>query len=328
MSTGDGLAINEVTVRFGDTVAVDSVTLSIATGSICALVGPSGCGKSTLLRAVAGLVTPTSGQIQWQGNDLTAVAVHRRGIGLMFQQHALFSHRDVAANVGFGLRMSGSDRRVIDQRVSELLAMVGLAGFEARSIDTLSGGEAQRVALARTLAPEPALLLLDEPLASLDRARRGELNAELARLLRELGQTAIYVSHDQVEAFAVADQVGVMHAGKLLRVGTPAEVWADPQSEVVARFIGHETIIEVAGCRVAVPAKAVKLMPRGPGLGVGSETKIDVVVRQSVFAGDRFEVQVASADGMTYRCYSDDDVEIGTECLVVIDPAACPRLND
>ena len=199
-----GLAVSGLTVRYGTAVAVADASFELATGSVLGLVGPSGCGKSTLLRSIAGLVEASAGDLAWDGSPLRGVPPHQRGFGLMFQDHALFNHRSVAENIAFGLKMQGASAAAQHVRVEELLSLVGLESFGDRSVESLSGGEAQRVALARALAPQPKLLLLDEPLASLDRARRVELNAELGRLLTELNQTAIYVTHDQDEAFSVA----------------------------------------------------------------------------------------------------------------------------
>lgn len=305
-----GLQIESLSVRYGETVAVDAVTLQVATGSVLALVGPSGCGKSTLLRAVAGLVEPTNGTIAWQGEPITHVLTHERDIGLMFQDHALFTHRSVAQNIGFGLKMAGVDKTQRRNRVDELLALIGLEGFGARPIEGLSGGEAQRVALARALAPEPKLLLLDEPLASLDRARRIELNAELARLLRELGQTAIYVTHDQDEAFAVGDEIGVMDRGQLLRIGTPAEVWRDPQAEIVARFVGHDTIIERKGQRFAVRSDAVTI--------AADNGDYQGTVISSAFQGDRYELLIDVA-GTDWRSFHDEAVPVGAMVHLRVD---------
>lgn len=313
-----GLEIEGLTVRFGTTVAVDALSLEVAEGSVFGLVGPSGCGKSTLLRAVAGLVTSSAGRVCWDGADITDLPTHRRDIGLMFQGHALFTHRSVAENVGFGLKMAGMDSAQRRDRVDELLALVGLSGFGRRAIEGLSGGEAQRVALARALAPEPRLLLLDEPLASLDRARRIDLNAELSRLLHELGQTAIYVTHDQEEAFAVADEIGVMFGGSLVRVGTPAEVWRDPESEQVARFVGHDTIIERGGRRFAVRADAVRIVLPGDGDMVG-------VVAGCAFQGDRYEVTV-DVDGVPWPVFAPDPMPIGSRVGLAIDESRLAKL--
>ncbi len=307
-----GLSVDSLTVRFDGHPAVNTVSLAVAEKSVLALVGPSGCGKSTLLRAVAGLVIADEGAVGWNGADITNKPAHQRDIGLMFQNHALFSHRSVAQNIGFGLRMRGDDRLTIRQRVGELLDLVGLVGFEKRQVQSLSGGEAQRVALARAVAPAPALLLLDEPLASLDRARRVELNAELGALLRTLGQTAIYVTHDQHEAFAVADEVGVMNAGCLVRVGTPTEIWNDPQTEFVARFVGHETIIDYQGARWAVPAAAVEL--------VHADEDQDDCCRATViecrFEGDRCAIKAADAQGTVFTSFASAAKPLGTHVLL------------
>lgn len=312
------LSIESLTVRFGETAAVNDVSLEIQTGDVLALVGPSGCGKSTMLRAIAGLNAPAAGRVMWQGQDLSRVPTHQRGIGLMFQDHALFTHRNVADNIGFGLKMAGVDAAARATRTAELLELVGLGGFGERSVEGLSGGEGQRVALARALAPEPELLLLDEPLASLDRARRIELNAELARLLRELEQTAVYVTHDQDEAFSVADVVGVMHAGELLRLGAPVEVWRDPQSETVARFLGHDAIIEIDGQRFAVRPDAVRLVDQGGDFSG--------VVNGCAFQGDRYEL-VVDVDGQTWRFFDHQAHAPGSVIALQLDTAKLALLN-
>ena len=240
---GLGLRAERLRVRFGDLVAADDVTLKVDPGEIVALVGPSGCGKSTLLRTIAGLERPESGSVSWAGHDVSRRPPDERGFGLMFQDHALFAHRSVRDNVAFGLRMAGLARAARIERVREVLDMVGLIGFEDRSIETLSGGEAQRVALARALAPSPRLLMLDEPLGSLDRNLRDRLAIDLRRVLGNLGLASIVVTHDQEEAYAVADRLVVMKAGRVVRDGPVDQVWADPGDEFVARFLGHRNIV-------------------------------------------------------------------------------------
>ncbi len=242
-----GLHVDGVTVRFGPTTAVEDVVLSVAPGEVVALLGPSGCGKSTLLRSVAGLQRVDEGRILWDGRDLAGVPVHRRGFGLLFQDGQLFAHRDVAGNVAFGLQMAGVGREHRRARTAELLELVGLEGYGRRSVATLSGGEQQRVALARALAPRPRLLLLDEPLTGLDRALRERLAGELAAILRHEGTSALHVTHDHDEAFAVADRIAVMSSGRLLQVDTPARLWSTPASRSVAEFLGYSILLHPPG---------------------------------------------------------------------------------
>jgi thiamine transport system ATP-binding protein len=204
------LCVEDVTVRFGERTVLDDVSLTVETGEIVALLGPSGCGKSTLLRVIAGLQIPDGGAVLWDGSDLAGVPPHRRGIGLVFQDLQLFPHKDVGANVAFGLRMQGARRDEITARVAQLLELVGLPGFERRRVATLSGGEAQRVALARSLAPEPTVLLLDEPLGALDRDLHDRLALDVRALLRQVGITAIHVTHDEAEAGVIGDRLVVL----------------------------------------------------------------------------------------------------------------------
>jgi ABC-type Fe3+/spermidine/putrescine transport system ATPase subunit len=225
------------------TPVLQNINLTIAEGEIVCLLGPSGCGKTTLLRIVAGLEQPDSGQLTLAGRDLRQMPVHQRNFGLMFQEFALFPHRTVAENVAFGLRMAGQNRDQIRQRVQEMLALVNLAGYDDRSIFALSGGERQRVALARSLAPNPRLLMLDEPLGSLDRALREELMVELRTILKAVGVTALYVTHDQQEAFAVADRLVVMHQGQIEQIGSPPVIYDTPASAFVARFLGFQNLL-------------------------------------------------------------------------------------
>lgn len=232
-----GLSLDDVTVRFGDVTAVDAVSLSIPRGEVFALLGPSGSGKSSLLRAIAGL-EPCTGEIAFDGESVMRMPPHKRRFALMFQDGQLFPHLDVAGNVGYALRVSGgATRPAVAERVGELLELVGLRGFEVRRVTDLSGGEQQRVALARSLAASPRVLLLDEPLSSLDRELRERLAGELHDILRAAGVTAILVTHDHDEAGVIADRVGILDAGRLVQTGTLAELRADPVSERVGRFL-------------------------------------------------------------------------------------------
>lgn len=227
----------------GEVPALRDVSLRVASGEILCLLGPSGCGKTTLLRVIAGLERPDSGTVLLAGRDVSRMPIHQRNLGLMFQEYALFPHKDVYGNVAFGLRMARLPRDEIERRVNEALDLVGLTGFLKRSVHELSGGEQQRVALARSLAPRPRLLMLDEPLGSLDRALRERLMNELRQILKSVGVTALYVTHDQSEAFALGDRVAIMDQGCIEQVGSPETVYKHPKSAFVARFLGMGNLL-------------------------------------------------------------------------------------
>jgi ABC-type Fe3+/spermidine/putrescine transport system ATPase subunit len=232
------LEVRSVDVTLGETRVLRDVSLSVGTGESVAVLGPSGSGKSTLLRAIAGLVRVERGSVSWDGTLLNEVPTHLRGFGLMFQGYALFPHLDVAGNVGFGLRMMNLPAADIEGRVAESLALVGLAGFGGRSIADLSGGERQRVALARTLAPEPKLIMLDEPLGALDRALRDRLMIETREILDQGGVTALVVTHDQEEAEALSDRLALMRDGTIVQSGTLDDLRANPADAWVKEFLG------------------------------------------------------------------------------------------
>ena len=246
------LKIEQVTKAFDGQTVLHDVSFTVAAGTITVLLGPSGCGKTTLLRIVAGLEKADAGRVLLAGSDLTDVPPFRRGFGFVFQDYALFPHKNVADNVAFGLRMAGWEAARLRARVQAALEWVGLAGFGARLVHELSGGEQQRVALARSLAPAPRLLLLDEPLGALDRALRERLVGELRPILQQAGQamgydagiTAIYVTHDQAEAFALADRMALLNAGRLEQQGTPQAIYHAPATAFVARFLGMPNLLD------------------------------------------------------------------------------------
>ncbi|HWQ13610.1 MAG TPA: ABC transporter ATP-binding protein [Roseiflexaceae bacterium] len=278
------LEVRDIHKSFGDTPALRGVSLAVEAGAVVALLGPSGCGKSTLLRVIAGLEPPDAGTVLFEGRPLDGVPTHRRGVGLMFQEYALFPHLDVAANVGFGLRMRGEPRQTIEARVAEMLELVGLAGYGRRRVYELSGGERQRVALARSLAPSPRLLMLDEPLGALDRTLRERLLDELAAILRRVGVASIYVTHDQSEAFAVADTLVLMRAGLVEQQGAPEDVYRRPATLFAARFLGLRNLVPATveqaderGVAVATPLGPLLVGAGAPGVRPGE--RVTIVIR-------------------------------------------------
>lgn len=237
------LEVNHLSNRYEGQPLLRDIGFSLYQGEILCLLGPSGSGKTTLLRLIAGLETPDEGTVLFRGRDIANIPPHRRNFGMMFQEYALFPHKSVRQNVAFGLEMQQCPKDELDERVDAILGLVGLTGFGHRHIDELSGGERQRVALARSLAPEPELLLLDEPLGSLDRILRDRLTTEIRAILKKLGVTAIFVTHDQAEAFSVADKIAVLHHGQLQQFDTPEQLYRCPANVTVARFLGFTNLI-------------------------------------------------------------------------------------
>ncbi|MFF1463405.1 ABC transporter ATP-binding protein [Streptomyces sp. NPDC058330] len=331
------LALESATVRFGKRTALDAVDLEVADHEIVCVLGPSGSGKSTLLRAVAGLRPLDGGRVLLDGVDQAAVPVHRRGVGLMFQDHQLFPHQDVAANVAFGLRMHGVPRAERESRAAELLDLVGLPGAGHRAVAALSGGEQQRVALARALAPRPKLLMLDEPLGQLDRSLRERLVVELRSLFGRLGTTVLAVTHDQGEAFALADRVVVMRDGAITQSGTPLDVWQRPASAFVARFLGFDNVVEatVTGSladtvwgKVPVPEGSPEgrcdLLIRPAGVRIGApDGGLRCTVGARTFRGHHVTVLLHPADGPALEavCTLRDTPHEGAVVGVGFDPA-------
>jgi len=240
------LRLEKLCKRFDGNLAVDDLTLSLERGELLALLGPSGSGKTTTLRLLAGFEVPDSGGVMVEADDVTGVEPVARRFGMVFQHYALFPHLDVGQNVGFGLESLGIHGEELAQRVAGALALVDLAGFERRRIGQLSGGQQQRVALARALAPEPRVLLLDEPLSNLDPALRERTRRELRELIRRVGITTVFVTHEQDEAFDLGDRVAVLRAGRLEQVGTPEDLYAVPANEFVAEFVGRSSRIDVS----------------------------------------------------------------------------------
>jgi ABC-type Fe3+/spermidine/putrescine transport system ATPase subunit len=306
------LEIHNICKSYPDGWTLTGVSFAVEKEEIVCLLGPSGCGKTTLLRLIAGLEALDGGRVLVDGEDVT-------GFGLVFQEYALFPHKDVSGNVAFGLRMQRLSRELITARVAEALKLVGLVGFERRDVNQLSGGERQRVALARSLAPQPRLLMLDEPLGALDRALRERLMDELPGILRRAGVTAIYVTHDQEEAFAIAGRVVLMRAGRVVQMGTPEEVYRRPASAWAARFLGLANLLDAriagpgqvetalgvlqvrdAGCGMRDSELAVQLLirPEAAQLGEASPNVLQGTVTERSFRGEYYRLGLRHASGI------------------------------
>jgi len=317
------LSLKDLSKRYGDQPAVRGIRLDLARGNILCLLGPSGCGKTTLLRLVAGLERPDQGRVMFDGNDVTDLPPHRRRFGLMFQEFALFPHKNVYDNVAFGLEMQKQPVPQIRRRTEEMLDLVGLSDMARRNVADLSGGERQRVALARSLAPRPRLLMLDEPLGALDRALRERLLIEIRSILKRLDMTAVFVTHDQSEALAIADVIAVMHQGRLEQIDTPETLYLQPKSRFVARFLGFDNLLsgrtapdggvkttqgvfypphaETPRLKTDAPVTLV-LRPEGARIAVGGHTHLPTIsgqVATRLFNGQSYRIGVTVKTGET-----------------------------
>lgn len=320
------LQVEHVTVTYEGVPTLADVSLDVPNGTVVAVLGPSGAGKTTLLRTIAGLETSDRGTIAWDGQILDDTPPHARGFGLMFQDYALFPHMTVGENVAFGI----ADRPDRDRRVAEVLDWVGLAGYESRSVGHLSGGEQQRVALARSLAPAPRLLMLDEPVGSLDRTLRDRIVPELRDLFVTHSITALYVTHDQEEAFAIADRIAILRDGRIAQVGAPEEVWKHPADAWVARFLGFTNIveIEVADGVAAAPWGSFPVPKLGDGkheivippnaVTPGGSLSGRAVTRS--FRGGHYRVQLRLPDGSLLDTEVDEAPAVGSTMAFSIDP--------
>ena len=309
---GASVRIEACGKTFADgTRALEPATLDIARGETLVLLGPSGCGKTTMLRIIAGLELPDpGGKVLFDGKDMTSVPIERRNVGMVFQSYALFPNMTVSDNIGYGLKIRGVPANERTARIAELVALTNISGLENRRIDQLSGGQRQRVALARAVAIRPGILLHDEPLTALDAALRDRLRAELNRLLRALGITAIYVTHDQAEAMELGDRVVVMQKGRIAQIGSPREIYFTPQSRFVAEFIGAANIIEAPienghlvlpggrqpiGSDANLPAAVAMIRPETIRVVEAGSASVSGVIDSVSFIGDRQRLVVSGA---------------------------------
>jgi len=306
------LKIQNVSYAYAAIPAVQDVSLDIQEGEIICLLGPSGCGKTTLLRIIAGLEKGYAGGVIYDGRDIARVPVHERDFGLMFQDFALFPHMSVADNVAYGLKRQGKSKHEIAARVEAMLARVGLLGYENRDVNMLSGGQKQRVALARSLAPNPRLLMLDEPLGSLDALLREQLIIELKEIVKSVGLTSVYVTHDQKEAYAIADRVVIMNAGQIEQVDTPQNMYHKPKTAFVASFLGLLNVFDIATtpeldqlitlARLQVTdATHLLIHPVGISIADNGSLKaisVDAVIESILFRGEYFQLELRLDNGL------------------------------
>jgi len=315
------IEIDQVRKNYGAVTAVDGVSLAVKEGEFVTLLGPSGCGKSTLLRMVAGFIDPTSGDIRLHGQSVIGVPPYRRNTSMVFQDYALFPHRTVAQNLGFGLRMRKMPKLEISKRVASMLELLGLSGMGYRRIGEISGGQQQRVALGRALVVEPAVLLLDEPLGALDFKLRKQMQSELKAIQRRVGITFIYVTHDQEEALTMSDRVAVMNAGRIEQCDSPEQIYRRPRSSFVADFVGEANLLdgrvvarngklakietssgefftaELHGKASMAVGDAVRLVIRPESISLGGETGLHATVEEAMFSGATAKLTLRLGDG-------------------------------
>ncbi|MFK5926617.1 MAG: ABC transporter ATP-binding protein [Desulfuromusa sp.] len=286
------------------------ISFSLEKGEILCLLGPSGSGKTTLLRILSGLEPPDEGEVFFAGKEMANVAPHRRNFGMMFQDYALFPHKNITENICFGLDMQKWPQKKQLQRATEMLALVGLQSFGQRRLETLSGGERQRVALARSLAPQPQLLLLDEPLGSLDRTLRDHLAVEIRTILKSQRVTAVFVTHDQSEAFTVADQIAILHHGRMEQLAPPEQLYRQPVNAAVARFLGFQNIIDLTSNSLAIPPEILKIADILPhsdiktllirpeaariitNISINTLASIQGIITKRIFQGQMFQINI------------------------------------
>ena len=331
------IELRNISKSFDDTLVLDDFNLTVNENEFITLLGPSGCGKTTTLRIVGGFEMPDSGQVFFEGKDITNVPPNKRHLNTVFQKYALFPHMSIEQNIAFGLKISGKGEQYIKDKVRYALKLVNLDGFEKRKIDSLSGGQQQRIAMARAIVNEPKLLLLDEPLGALDLKLRQDMQYELIRLKNELGITFLFVTHDQEEALTMSDKVVVMNGGRIQQMGTPEQIYNEPENAFVADFIGDSNIIDgtmvedrvVKICDTIFPCidegfgrnkpvdvvvRPEDLIIRKPGQG-----RLDGEVVHNVFIGVHYEMEI-EAGGYTWLAQNTESYPIGTKVSLDVEP--------
>lgn len=324
--------------EFDGVEVLSNINLYIRKNEFLTLLGPSGCGKTTMLRLLGGFETPTSGDILFEGKSIVATPPYKRKLNTVFQRYALFPHMDVFDNIAFGLKIKKMSKQNIEKKVKDMLKLVGLAGYEDRSIDKLSGGQMQRVAIARALVNEPEVLLLDEPLGALDLKFRKDMQLELKRMQKQLGITFVYVTHDQEEALSMSDTIAVMDEGMIQQIDTPVGIYNEPVNSFVADFIGESNILYGKMRRdylVAFSGREFECVDRGYNedenivvvirpedikLVAPSESTINGTVSSLVFMGVHYEIRIQGEDGHEWLVQSTDPAEVGSRVGITLDP--------
>jgi len=334
-----------ISKSFGGTMVLDDLNLSVKENTFVTLLGPSGCGKTTTLRIIGGFETPDTGQVIFDGQDIGKLPPNKRQLNTVFQKYALFTHMNIAENIAFGLKIKGKSKAYINDKIKYALKLVNLDGYEKRTVESLSGGQQQRIAIARAIVNEPRVLLLDEPLGALDLKLRQDMQYELIRLKNELGITFIYVTHDQEEALTMSDTIVVMNQGYIQQMGTPEQIYNEPENAFVADFIGESNIVpgimirdelvEIFGARFACVDK-----------GFGNNVPVDVVIRPEdidlvkpsrgilkgvcthlIFKGVHYEMEVTTPDGFEWLVHSTDMCPVGREVGLLVDPFNIQIMN-
>ena len=338
------IEIKNVTKRYGNITVLDDFSLTVNENEFITLLGPSGCGKTTLLRIMGGFERPDSGVVLFEGNDITNTPPNMRNLNNVFQKYALFPNMNIKENIAFGLKISGKSKEYIDEKVDYALKLVNLEGYEKRAVHELSGGQQQRIAIARAIVNEPKLLLLDEPLGALDYKLRQEMQYELIRLKNELGITFVYVTHDQEEALTMSDKIVVMNQGYIQQLGTPENIYNEPENAFVATFIGdsniiggtmvHDELVEILGANFACVDKGfgnnkpvdVVIRPEDVILKNPGEGKIDGEITHIIFKGMHYEME-AMAGGFEWLIQGTKPFEVGTKISIDVDPFNIQIMN-
>lgn len=333
-----------ISKTYGKNTVLDEFNLSVKENEFLTLLGPSGCGKTTTLRILGGFETPDSGKVIFDGKDITNLSPNQRNLNTVFQKYALFPHMSIADNIAFGLKISNKSQTYIQDKIKYALKLVNLDGFEEREVDSLSGGQQQRIAIARAIVNEPKVLLLDEPLGALDLKLRQDMAYELMRLKNELGITFIYVTHDQEEALTMSDTIVVMNQGYIQQMGSPEDIYNEPQNAFVADFIGESNILSA----IMIEDKLVNILGTRfecVDVGFGHNQPVDVVIRPEdidlvkpeqgiitgtvthlIFKGVHYEMEVM-ASGFEWLVHSTDMVAVGTEVGIYVDPFNIQIMN-